>query len=302
LAAFEKLQGQMGATAGAAITALTSDVSASGPGSATATVNSVGGSSAANVHAAELLANAATNLNTASTIVKRDASGNFTAGTITAALTGNASTATSATTAAGLSATLVNTSGGTGQSGAFNADGVVYASSTTVLATTAVGTAGQILTSNGAGVAPTFQANAAAPNYSNWVSYSPTFSAGFGTVSGADFYWRRFGDSVQIKGYVTVGTVTGSVLSATIPATLTIDSTKVANLSCFGNFAISTGHGYSPTVLANGNAGGAGTNLLTFGRQDSSNGGLNSQTGTSMFGNGDTISFVTGPIAITGWS
>ena len=37
---------------------------------------------------------AATNANTVSTLVKRDASGNFTAGTITAALTGNASTAT----------------------------------------------------------------------------------------------------------------------------------------------------------------------------------------------------------------
>ena len=38
----------------------------------------------------------ATNANTASTIVARDASGNFSAGTITAALTGNASTATTA--------------------------------------------------------------------------------------------------------------------------------------------------------------------------------------------------------------
>jgi hypothetical protein len=39
--------------------------------------------------------------NTASTIVARDASGNFTAGTITAALTGNASTATTATNQSG---------------------------------------------------------------------------------------------------------------------------------------------------------------------------------------------------------
>ncbi|MFM6927342.1 MAG: cell wall anchor protein, partial [Bdellovibrio sp.] len=76
---------------GGTITALTSDVSASGSGSVAATVNSVGGSTAANVHSAELAANAATNLNTASTIVKRDASGNFTAGTITANLTGAAS-------------------------------------------------------------------------------------------------------------------------------------------------------------------------------------------------------------------
>ena len=54
-------------------------------------VATVGGSTAANVHSAEQAANAATNLNTASTIVKRDASGNFSAGTITASLTGHAS-------------------------------------------------------------------------------------------------------------------------------------------------------------------------------------------------------------------
>jgi hypothetical protein len=44
-------------------------------------------------------ATTATNANTANAIVARDASGNFSAGTITAALNGNASTATSATTA-----------------------------------------------------------------------------------------------------------------------------------------------------------------------------------------------------------
>lgn len=81
------------ATPGAAIAidGLTGDVSASGPGVVTATVNSVGGSSAANIHSAELAANAATNLNTPSTIVKRDSLGNFSAGTITASLIGTAS-------------------------------------------------------------------------------------------------------------------------------------------------------------------------------------------------------------------
>jgi len=44
----------------------------------------------------------ATSVNTASTIVARDGSGNFTAGTITATLSGNASTATTATNAQGL--------------------------------------------------------------------------------------------------------------------------------------------------------------------------------------------------------
>jgi hypothetical protein len=62
----------------------------------TTVVANVGGVTAANVAAGANLANAATDVNTSSTIVKRDGSGNFTAGTITANLTGTASNATSA--------------------------------------------------------------------------------------------------------------------------------------------------------------------------------------------------------------
>ncbi len=76
------------------LTALTGGVSAAGPGSSAATVNSVGGSSAAAVGTGTVLANAATDANTISTIVKRDGSGNFSAGTISAGLSGNATTAT----------------------------------------------------------------------------------------------------------------------------------------------------------------------------------------------------------------
>ncbi len=59
-----------------------------GPQGATV-VATVGGVTAANVAAGANLANAATNVNTASTIVKRDASGNFAAGTITGTFSGN---------------------------------------------------------------------------------------------------------------------------------------------------------------------------------------------------------------------
>lgn len=76
-------------------------------------VATVGGQTAANVASATVLANAATNLNTASTIVRRDGSGNFTAGTITAALSGNATTATSATTATNFSGSLAGNVTGT---------------------------------------------------------------------------------------------------------------------------------------------------------------------------------------------
>ena len=65
------------------IISLSGDVTATGPGNVTATVNSVGGSSAANIHTAELAANAASSSNVFNTIVKRDGSGNFSASNIT---------------------------------------------------------------------------------------------------------------------------------------------------------------------------------------------------------------------------
>jgi hypothetical protein len=68
----------------------------------------VGGSTATNINAGVILANAATAANTPNTIVKRDALGNFVAGTITGDLIGNASTATS------LSGTVGVANGGTG--------------------------------------------------------------------------------------------------------------------------------------------------------------------------------------------
>ena len=57
----------------------------------------------------------ATSANTASKVVARDASGNFSAGTITAALTGNATTATTATNVSG---TVAVANGGTGATSA----------------------------------------------------------------------------------------------------------------------------------------------------------------------------------------
>jgi hypothetical protein len=74
-------------------------------GTQSATVVSlVGGQTAANVAAATVLANAATSANTANAIVRRDGSGGFSAGTITANLTGNVTGGT-------VSATTLSTSG-----------------------------------------------------------------------------------------------------------------------------------------------------------------------------------------------
>ncbi|MFZ9596574.1 MAG: hypothetical protein ACO3A2_10910, partial [Bdellovibrionia bacterium] len=71
------------------LTALSGDVTASGPGSVSATVNSVGGVSSAQLASAATSVQGATSSNTADTLVKRDPAGNFSAATITAQFNGN---------------------------------------------------------------------------------------------------------------------------------------------------------------------------------------------------------------------
>ena len=128
-------------------------------------------------------ATTATNLNTASAIVARDASGNFTASTITAALTGNASTATSATTS-------TNIAGGAGGS-------IPYQSSANTTALLANGASGQVLTSAGTTLAPTWTTPVAAAHASNHIS------------GGSD---PIVGDSISSAGSYTSWTATSATI------------------------------------------------------------------------------------------
>lgn len=100
---------QLTQASGSYITALTGDVTATGPGSASATVAQVGGQTAAAVASATVDVGNATSSNISNTIVERDGSGNFSAGTITATLSGNASN---------VSGIVAIANGGTGQTNA----------------------------------------------------------------------------------------------------------------------------------------------------------------------------------------
>jgi hypothetical protein len=103
----------------------------------------------------------ATSTNTASKVVVRDASGNFSAGTITAALSGNATSATSATSAT-TATTATNLASG-------SAGTIPYQSAAGTTAMLAVGTSGQVLTSNGA-AAPTWAAAGGGANLQEFSS------------------------------------------------------------------------------------------------------------------------------------
>lgn len=53
-----------------------------------------------------------------------------------------------------------------------------------------------------------------------WTSYTPTFTAGFGTVSNEAGFWRRNGSSIEVRGYATFGTVTAAYGAIYIPNSL----------------------------------------------------------------------------------
>lgn len=61
--------------------------------------------------------------------------------------------------------------------------------------------------------------------FTNWVAYTPTLT-GFGTATNIDFYWKRIGDSIQIRGYFLTGTVQAVGASFTLPGSLVIDQSR----------------------------------------------------------------------------
>lgn len=175
-------------------------------------------------------ATTATNANTASAIVARDASGNFTAGTITAALAGNASTATTLQTA--------RTINGVSFNGSANIS--VTASTTNNL------TAGSFLTGgtfNG-GAAATFAVDATNANTASKVvarDASGNFSAGTitaalsGNASTATT-WQT-GRTIALTGDVT-GTSAAFNGSANLSFAATLANSGVSASSYGGNNSI----------------------------------------------------------------
>lgn len=235
LQAIQKLQAQVTASSGSAITALTGDVSAAGPGSASATVNSVGGSNAANIHNAELAANAATPTNISSTIVKRDASGNFSANVITASLAGNATTATTAISF----------------SGSLSGD-VTGPQGSTVVATVGGKTASDI-----SAAVTTVDAATSANTPSTLVERDPSGNFHAGTItanltgnasgSSSSFTGSLAGDVTGTQSATVVSTVGGKTSSDIASAVTTVDAATSINTAstlverdASGNFAAGT--------------------------------------------------------------
>ena len=176
----------------------------------------------------------ASSANTASYVVQRDASGNFSAGTITATLSGNASTATSATSATSAT-TATNLAGG-------NAGHVPYQSASGATSFLAAGTSGQVLQSNGS----------SAPSWASVATGMPTGAIlPYAAISPPTGYLLCDGSAISRSTY---STLYSTIVPNRGTAAITIASPAVVTLSAHGfqtgDIIYLTTTGALPTGLA----------------------------------------------------
>jgi hypothetical protein len=138
---------------------------------------------------------------------------------------------------------------------------------------------------------------------SGWQQYTPTFT-NFGTPTNVFFQWRQVGDTMEIMGTFTPGSVAASVARVSIPSPYLFDTTK---LSSSGSIV---GHTTDAVTVTSGNVNATyvfvangQTSNLSFGGvgNGSSLNNLTEQTSTSIFSSSSAIS-LWAKVPIAGWS
>lgn len=138
-----------------------------------------------------------------------------------------------------------------------------------------------------------------------WVEYTPLIT-GAGTVTGVKCFSRRIGDSLEMRGTFTSGTVSGTNVLVQLgfngsAGNVTIDTAKVpatdpAIVGLMGTKGTST-----PSMLQMFISAGDGTGGLYVSFQDGSTAGLTVRAGTSMLTSSRLYSFEATGVPISGW-
>lgn len=139
---------------------------------------------------------------------------------------------------------------------------------------------------------------------SDWIAYTPTISAGFGTVTGLTAYYKRIGDNMQIRATWTNGTTVASLASMSLPSTFTLDTTKLpisANTTAssgsnVGTYGTPTASSYAYVVTAPGTS----TSNLYFSNWGAGVSSLLPQNGTSF--SSSVVMSMDATIPIAQWS
>lgn len=123
-----------------------------------------------------------------------------------------------------------------------------------------------------------------------WVAYTPTFT-GFGTPSSVQFYSRRVGDSLHVRGKFTSGTSTATEARITLGfngtnANVNSSGTVISSIECAGFAGYDQAGVQANSVLIESNVG-----YMTFGIQSIGNAALTKLNGNSLIASGQILSF-----------
>lgn len=147
------------------------------------------------------------------------------------------------------------------------------------------------------------QVNASGSVDTDWAAYTPT-TQGFGTLGTSTFEWRRSGDSIQIRGKLTAGTVAASEARVGLPTGLTTaDTSKIASIRPVGRYERDANTAFSGgNVLVQ-----AGVTYINFGNLSQGGtalgaGQLSAQLGNGILANSQVMGFFTTDIPIQGWT
>lgn len=138
----------------------------------------------------------------------------------------------------------------------------------------------------------------------DWVAYTPTLGAGWGTCTGVSFFYARQGDYLLVRGTFTSGTPSSSLCTITLPTGLAMDATKISTANTSSNPGEKMGElqnvtaGHSSALIA---APGTSTGQVYMGQNTQNNAELTPSTGVTTVG---TAEFYTAyfRVPISGWS
>lgn len=297
-----------GSGGGGGITALTGDVTASGTGSVAATLAATTNATLTTLSGLTSASSLATVGTIGTGIWQGTAVGAQYGGTgintsastgIPAIAAGTWSVNSVATTFVNLYETVATTLGDIVYGGASGTPTVLHGNTTN---------AAQVLTSQGSGgvaTAPQWQSISAIGISTDWAPYTPTFGAGFGTPSSVGFYYRRVGDTLQVSGTMTLGTVAASLTSISLPGSNTIDTTKITLANTTSNPGLSIG-AYSANGLSTGSGAivtalGTSSSLVYLAGNTGATAQLTPSNGSGILSNGISLA-VNFSVPISTWS
>ena len=130
-------------------------------------------------------------------------------------------------------------------------------------------------------------------NMSDWALYTPTYSAGLGSVGSIEMKYRRVGDTMEVQGRWLNGTTVGSVATVSLPSGYTVDPVILPQVELVGEWSCTNPAATPGNVNANG-----GDNFFSFASSSAGVNGIASLNGNAVFGSSSVTSvFLRVPIA-----